>query len=133
MAELEGGEVTRMLAGLLVVQLDGAGHVAIDPGLDGVHEAHLSRTGLDGGVQRTFDEGPRIGRAVARFGKHVQRRAVRLHDGAFIAGGVEHVDCPCLAGDEALHEVVRCSKALAMLQRQPIAQRVFNPLHPHSE
>jgi hypothetical protein len=44
--ELERGQVARAFARLFFVQGDGAGQVAIHPGLHGLHEALLAGRGL---------------------------------------------------------------------------------------
>jgi hypothetical protein len=80
-------------------------------------------------MQRLFDVRPGIGRRIARFGKHVQRGAVRLHDGAQFGvctpiGNRQRRNGARLAGDEAFDEIIDRAQAGRVLQRDGIAQAV---------
>jgi hypothetical protein len=104
--ELERGQVARVQSGLFFVQGDGAGQVAIDPRGHSSHKALLAFAGLVRVGQGLFDEGPGVAGCVGRFGKHVQRRAIGLHQRAGIGLRLQHIHGPGFAGDEALHKVV---------------------------
>jgi hypothetical protein len=111
-------------AGLLFVQGDGAGQVAIDPGGDGGHKASLTLAGLCGVGQCLGDEGAGVAGCVGRLGKHVQCGAAGLHDGAAVRRCAQDVHRARLAGDEAFHEVVERRRAGRIVQRGGVAQAV---------
>ena len=122
--ELERGQVARVQSGLFFVQGDGAGQVAIDPRGHSSHKALLAFAGLVRVGQGLFDEGPGVAGCVGRFGKHVQRRAIGLHQRAGIGLRLQHIHGPGFAGDEALHKVVDGRKAAFIPQRDGVAQAV---------
>lgn len=124
LAELEGGQVTRVQAGLFLVQRNGAGQVTMNPGGDGGHKALFTLAGLCSVGQRLIDEGAGVARGVGRLGKHVQRRAAGLHDGAGVSGCVQHVHRTGFAGDEAFDKVIQCGGAGRVMQSDGVAQAI---------
>ncbi len=124
LAELEGGQVARVLAGLFFVQGNGAGHVTVDPGSNSGHKTLLAVAGLGGVGKRLVDEGAGVARCVGRFGKHVQRGAAGLHDGAGVLRRVQHIHRAGFAGDEAFDEVVQRRCAGGVTQSDGVAQAV---------
>ena len=74
--------------------------------------------------QGLFDEGPGVAGCVGRFGKHVQRRAIGLHQRAGIGLRLQHIHGPGFAGDEALHKVIEGRDAAFIPQRDGVAQAV---------
>jgi hypothetical protein len=116
--QLERGQVARELAGLLLVQDDGALQIAIDPGGHGGHPALLAPGGAGAGRQRALNEWPGIHRPFARFGKHVQRRTGGLGHGAVVGlGQLQDIRHAGLAAQKAFNKVVQRAQAFGVVQR----------------
>ncbi|MCY1532757.1 hypothetical protein D9M68_680460 [compost metagenome] len=125
LAQLHRHQVALMLARLLGMQRDGACDVAVGPGLDGGDVALLARRGARRTGAGLVEEGPRVGRGLARFGEQVQRRAVGLHDRAGIAFGQrQQVHGARLGREKAHDEVVDQREAGGVVERERIAEAV---------